>query len=48
MANNGGNIFLLTAKFVKSANNAAILPPNNHKLEGKEDIYLEGAAVNNK
>ena len=45
MANNGDEGFLLTIKFYKSANDAALLVPVKRNPEGKEAVQLEGTAV---
>ena len=47
MANNCGEGFILTTKFYKSANDAAILTPNKQKLEGKAAVHLEGNTAKN-
>ena len=41
MANNSGEVFLLTIKFYNREKNAAILPPQKRKLEGKTTVQLE-------
>ena len=45
IANNGGKGFLLTTKFYKSANYAAILSPEKRKPEGKLAVHPEGTDV---
>ena len=45
MANNSNKWFILTTKFNKSTNDAALLAPYNINTEGKADIQLEGTAT---
>ena len=45
MENKSSKGFLLTTKFYKSANNAAILDPKKRKPEGKASVHTEGKAV---
>ena len=47
MVNNGGEGFLLTTKFCKSANDTAILVPNKRKIEGNVSIQPEDTETNN-
>ena len=45
MENKAGKKFLLTTKFYKSANDAALLAPQKRKPEGKAAIQPEGTAT---
>ena len=46
MANKPGKGILLTTKFYKSANDAALLDPDKRNKEGKADAHPERMAVN--
>ena len=46
IANKASEGFILTTKFYKSANYAALLAPDKRNPEGKTDIQPEGIAVN--
>ena len=48
MVKKHGGIFLLTTKFYRSANGAAILDPDKGKPEGEASVKPEGTDINKK
>ena len=48
MVNKSSGIFLLTTKFYKSANGAAILDPDKGNPEGEAYVKPEGTNINKK
>ena len=48
MAKNGGKWFILTTKFYKSTNDAALLAPDNQNKKGKTAVEPEGTTANQK